>query len=189
MAPSVCYTDGVGESFALQACAEGPGSLTTAEAVAEGKAIIDCGATKSLGSAHALEQVMRLSNNGQSAVDVSNRPVFGFGNSSEDRCVSTIHLKIQADGRPGLLQVHALDKGTAPILLSVSSLKALGAIKISPRNHVNPQQLLTLEESRAGHFLLPLVGDLLEKAVTTRKPIPKLSSFAGDSVGCSGPLE
>ena len=194
MAPFVCYTDGVGESFALQACAEESGSLTTAEAVAAGKAIIDCGATKSLGSVHALEQVMRLSSNGKSAVDVSNRPVFGFGNSSEDRCVSTVHLKIRADGRPGLLQVHALDKGTAPILLSVSSLKALGVIIDFSEGsmvlrHVNPHQLLSLEESRAGHFLLPLVGDLLEKAVTTRRPIPKLSSFAGDPAESSGSPE
>ena len=119
MAPFVRYTDGVGEEKMMQAhlgIAEAP---TTAEAVAEGKAIIDCGATKSLGSAHALEQVMRLSNNGVSTVDTSNQPVFGFGNSSEDRCLSTLHLNLKAGGRPGLLKVHALDKGCPSVTFGV----------------------------------------------------------------------
>ena len=182
MAPFVCYTDGVGEEQLMQAhlgIAEAP---TTAEVVAAGKAIIDCGATKSLGSVQALEQVMRLSSNGVSAVDTSNQPVFGFGNSSEDRCLSTVLLNLKAGGRPGLLKVHALDKGSAPVLLSVSTLRSLGAIidfaagKMVLRA-VDAQKLIALEQSKAGHLLLPLVGDILDNSIPTLRPVPSLNDF------------
>ena len=78
--------------------------------------------------------------------------------------------------------MHALDKGTAPVLLSVATLKALGAIvdfgaSTMVLRQVDPQRLLTLEQSRAGHLLLPLVGDILDKAVPTQGPIPPLSQF------------
>ena len=49
-----------------------------------GKAVVDCGVTKSLGSVQALERIMALSKNGISEADTNNRPTFGFGNSSED---------------------------------------------------------------------------------------------------------
>ena len=177
MAPFVCYTDGVGEGMAMQVDPDPLEAPSTADAVAEGKAILDCGATKSLGSVYALEQVMRLSQNGVSQVDTNNRPVFGFGNSSEDKCVSTLHLNLQAG---------ALDKGTAPVLLSVATLKALGAIVAFGEStmvlrQVDPQRLLTLEQSRAGHLLLPLVGDILDKAVPMQDPIPPLSQFVAAS--------
>ena len=115
----------------------------------------------------------------------------GFGNSSEDRCVSTLHLNLKAGGRAGQLKVHALDKGTAPILFSVASLKALGAVidfseGTMVLRKVDPSSLLYLEHSRTGHLLLPLTGDLLEQAVATRVPVPSLSSFVqSPSVGSS----
>ena len=194
MAPFVCYTDGVGEERFSQAhlgVAEAP---TTAEAVAEGKAIIDCGATKSLGSVHALEQVMRLSQNGMSRVDTDNQPVFGFGNSSEDRCVSTLHLNLRAGGRPGTLRIHALDKGSAPVLLSVSTLRSLGAIVDFGENNmvlraIDPQKLIALEQSQAGHLLLPLIGDILDNAVPTCQPVPNLSSFVQNHAVASSSTE
>ena len=43
----------------LSAQALSANSTTTQEAVLQGKCVIDCGATKSLGSIHALEQVVR----------------------------------------------------------------------------------------------------------------------------------
>ncbi|CAE7511973.1 unnamed protein product, partial [Symbiodinium pilosum] len=123
--PCVCFTCGPSLEQALQSGQMPETSMTTSEALNMGKAIIDCGATKSLGSVYALEKVMQLSANGVNHVDVNDKPVFGFGNSSEDRCVSTLHLNLQAGGRPGQLKIHALDKGSAPILFSVASLKAL----------------------------------------------------------------
>ena len=61
-------------------------------------------------------------------LDLANKPTFGFGNSSKNQCVSTASLEVQADGRPGQVQVHALDAGAGPVLFSIESLRALGAI-------------------------------------------------------------
>ncbi|CAE7735180.1 RE1, partial [Symbiodinium sp. CCMP2456] len=116
MAPFICFAqDEVEAAWATQ---EAQANLvTTAEAVSSGKAVIDCGATKSLGSVEALEHMMRLSQHGVDAIDTGDAPVFGFGNSSEDRCVSTLHLRLAAGGRPGVIRIHALDKGSAPVLM------------------------------------------------------------------------
>ena len=54
-----------------------PEKPTTSDAVAAGKAVIDCGATKSIGSVRALEQVMKLSKHGIKKVDTQDRPLFG----------------------------------------------------------------------------------------------------------------
>ena len=137
---------------------------------------------------------MRLSNNGVSTVDTSNQPVFGFGNSSEDRCLSTAHLNLKAGGRPGLLKAHALDKGSAPVLLSVSTLRSLGAIidfeasKMVLRA-VDAQKLIALEQSKAGHLLLPLVGDILDNSTQTLRPAPSLNDFVQSEVASRSPDE
>ena len=207
MAPFVCYVDSapfqehgtlafhqdipesdaqLAPELALQT-GEGNTDLpTTAEAVESGKAIVDCGATTSLGSVFALERVMQLSSNGVSQVDVGERPVFGFGNSSEERCVSTLHLNLMAGGRPGQIKVHALDKGSAPILFSVASLKAFGAIRdfaegAMVMRKVDDRKLVQLEQSRAGHLLIPLTGDILKNAISTPVPAPALSNFVQTS--------
>ena len=65
---------------------------------------------------------------GVSEVDLEDRPTFGFGNSSRNQCVSTAALKVSADGREGLLRVHALDQGEGPLLFSIHTLRALGAV-------------------------------------------------------------
>ena len=71
---------------------------------------------------HGMDRVM--------AVDTSKRPVFGFGNSSTDRCMSTGKIGLTASGAPvgasGTLKVPTLDRGTGPILLSVESPAAAG---------------------------------------------------------------
>ena len=55
-------------------------------------------------------------------------PTFGFGNSSRNQCISTAKVQIQAGDKKGILQVHALEEGQGPVLLSISTLRALGAI-------------------------------------------------------------
>ena len=182
MAPFICYAQerSVGEeAWSAQMPASKP---STSDAVAAGKAVIDCGATKSIGSVQALEQLMRLSPMGVSQVDTVDRPIFGFGNSSEDRCISTLHLNVQAGEKPGIMKIHALNRGSGPILLSVATLKALGATidfgeSTMVLKKVDSSKLLALEESQTGHLLLPLVQDILSGAQRTGKPIPSLSSY------------
>eukprot|EP00439_Symbiodinium_sp_Y106_P023334 s1786_g2.t2 len=93
--------------------------ITTSEAVAQGKAILDCGATRSIGSVHAIERLMEMNirakgNSGVVSVDTTNRPVFSFGNSSMNQCASTVRMGITAGKRHGAVQIHALDHGTGP---------------------------------------------------------------------------
>ncbi|CAE7550693.1 unnamed protein product, partial [Symbiodinium pilosum] len=169
MAPFICFAQEESMGEEAWAAHRGQDRVTTSEAVATRKAVIDCGATKSIGSVQALERLMQLSQHGVSQVDTADRPVFGFGNNSEDRCISTLHVKIRAAEKPGVMKIHALDQGAGPILLSVSTLKALGAMidfaeGTMVLRHVSNQRLLFLEESQTGHLLLPLVDDLLAGA-------------------------
>ncbi|CAE7675497.1 GIP [Symbiodinium sp. CCMP2592] len=113
--------------------------ISTADAVSQGKAVIDGGATKTLASINAMERIMQLNNlksghSGLISVDTTERPVFGFGNGSEDRCSSTVQLRICADKKPGEVKVHCLDRGTGPMLLSIDTLRKLKAVAILALN-------------------------------------------------------
>ena len=93
--------------------------LSTHEAMNRGMAILDGGATKTLGSVHAVEQLTLLNqknhgSDGIKRIDNTLRPTFGFGNSSSDKCMSTAWLRVQAGGRDGELKVHTLDRGSSP---------------------------------------------------------------------------
>ncbi|OLQ08346.1 Retrovirus-related Pol polyprotein from transposon TNT 1-94 [Symbiodinium microadriaticum] len=121
------------DSFYVETTRALSASPSTSDAVQQGKAVIDSGATRSIGSVQALERIMMLNYQrcGEARVsDVNHddRPVFGFGNSSSDHCVSTVTLRISAGGKPGAFNVHALDKGCGPVLMSIEALRALGAI-------------------------------------------------------------
>lgn len=61
--------------------------LSTADVVRQGKAVIDGGATQSIGSVHALSQILELNEkkrgtDGLKNLDMSDRPSFGFGKIS-----------------------------------------------------------------------------------------------------------
>ena len=80
-------------------------------------------------------------------LDMSDRPSFGFGNSSRDRCASTASLSVPMAGKESVLKVHALDRGEAPVLLSVHSLRKLGAVidfeaDLAVFRHVSDQHIL-----------------------------------------------
>ena len=129
-APFVCFSDMDGSSESAMTLES---DITTRDAVMQGKAVIDGGATKTLGSVTALQYIMDLNkakvgDTGINDLDLSDRPVFGFGNSSRDQCISTAKLSIQADQKPGNLKIHALDRGEGPVLFSIEALRSLGAV-------------------------------------------------------------
>ncbi|CAE7224831.1 RE1 [Symbiodinium sp. KB8] len=95
-----------------------------------GWCVVDGGATKTLGSVQAVQRVLdcNQAEEGRTkllGVDTQRQPTFSFGNSSENRCVSTVEVGIKAGAKNGRLTIHALDQGSGPILLSVASLRAL----------------------------------------------------------------
>ena len=120
--------------------------------------------------------------NGIESIDLQDRPVFGFGNSNKEQCISTAQVSVQADGRAGHLRVHALDKGEGPILFSVESPRALGAVcdfeaDLICFRKLNDRKVIQLERSEAGHQLLPLVGDWYEHARATEQAVPSLKAM------------
>ena len=108
---------------------------------------------------------------------MNDRPIFGFGNSSRNQCASTAQLEVPLDGRMSTLKVHALDEGSAPILLSIDSLRKLGAVidfgsDRAVLRAVDPRKLIRLERTAAGHQVFPLTEDALARALTMEQPLP-----------------
>lgn len=161
--------------------------LTTAQIVEAGMAVIDGGATRSIGSTYALNRVLELNEakrgtDGLKDVDMQDRPSLGFGNSSRDQRVSTASLAVPWNGVDGALRVHALDKGTSPILLSIHSLRKLGAVidfgsDCAVFRQVDPKKLIKLEQPAAGHQVIPLTEDAFRGAIELSDPAPSFSDL------------
>ena len=151
MAPFVCYAQS-----SEAALAAGP---TTQEAVAAGCCVVDGGATKTLGSVTALEKIFQrnIEKHGENrvkSVDLSDRPVFGFGNSSEGQCVPTINLGVKAN-QDGSITVHALDEGEGPVLFSIDALRRLDALidfrrDLAVFRELDPCKVISLKRSQTG---------------------------------------
>ena len=161
--------------------------LTTADVVRQGKAVIDGGATQSIGSVHALSQILELNekkrgSDGLANLDMTDRPSFGFGNSSRDRCASTASLSVPMAGKESVLKVHALDCGEAPVLLSVHSLRKLGAIidfeaDLAVFRNISDRHIIRLERTTAGHQVFPLTDDAFEQSTEVAQQVPSLKAY------------
>lgn len=161
--------------------------VSTEEAIAQGKAVIDGGATKTMGSLHALESLTQANqqtaqDHGVCKVDTDDRPVFGFGNSQKSRCMSTCTMKIPCETQPVRMKIHVLEQGRAPILLSVESLRRMGAIidysnDLAVFRHLNDRVVVPLERSQAGHQLLPLASDFLREGFSVDQPVQSLKQL------------
>ncbi|CAE7501028.1 unnamed protein product [Symbiodinium necroappetens] len=190
-APFVCFGDHGTVGFAsLEEAASaflGTEAMTTAEAVREGYAILDGGATRTLASVHAIECLMQQNQalHGDARihdVDVDNTPTFGFGNSSSDRCVSTVSVGLKADGKDGEITIHALNKGEGPILLSVATLRKLGAVldfenDLVVFRRLNGKKIIKVGRSATGHQTLSLKDDLYTNAQEATQEVPSLREF------------
>ena len=66
--------------------------------------------------------------------------------------MSTASLEVQADGKPGQVQVHALDAGAGPVLFSIESLRALGAIIDFSEDHGRLPQDQPVQDHQDGTF-------------------------------------
>ena len=96
--------------------------------------------------------------------------------------MSTAWLRVQAGGRDGELKVHTLDRGSSPILFSIETLRALGAIidfenDLAVFRHLDPKRIIELERSCTGHQLLPLCEDWYQKSTPAKAPVPSLQNF------------
>ena len=145
--------------------------------------IIDSGATSSLGSIDALEEVMRanLATHGDSKmeIDLNQRPVFKFGNGQKKTCLSTVHVGMAAGNKSGMIEVHVHDSPMQPVLVSRKALKALGAVIDFEEGtiiykRIDKTKVVQLKEAANGHLLMPLTGNLLIGAEDRSQPFESL---------------
>lgn len=163
---------------------DGGRAVTTEEAIRQGKAVIDGGATRTMGSLHAIECLTNRNrqnghDHGVHMINTEERPVFGFGNSQKSRCMSTCTMKIPCEAQPLNMKVHVLEQGQAPILLSVESLRRMGAIidyanDLAVFRKLDAKVVVPLERSQAGHQLLPLSEDFLRGGKRVEQSVPSL---------------
>lgn len=72
--------------------------------------------------------------------------------------MSRVSLEVQADGKPGQVQVHALDAGAGPVLFSIESLQALAAIidfseDMVVFRKINPSKIIKMDQDGTfGHW-------------------------------------
>ena len=139
-------------------------------------AVIDAGATETVGSLDAIEYVMetRASHFGQERVDidVKRRKRFKFGNAQEREAENYLLLPQVVNGRPTTLGVYTLDVPSVPILIGIKSLRRLGAIvdverpALIFRKNFEGIQIPLLRGSN-GHLLLDLCKDWCSESRST----------------------
>ncbi|CAE7032785.1 RE1 [Symbiodinium natans] len=140
-----------------------------------GKAVLDIGATATVGSLEALDALMKLkASRGEHEtlkVYPECRRRFRFGNGQTSQSLSYVEIPQRLDGKLIYLGLHTIDATNVPILLSVKTLKKLGAIIDVGRGlvifqAVNEAVAVRLEESPTGHLLLDLTQDWLSASVS-----------------------
>lgn len=166
---------GVDEPMAMasstETCSE-PAELgfSLHQIVHEGKAIIDGGATSSVGSVDALNRVLALQEANQFPcqvdVQVDDQPQFRFGNNGRTKCLSTTVLGVPLNEGSGSMKVHVHDIENQPVLLSVSALRSLKAVIDFEKDElvmkaVDPRRVIKLERTQSGHQLFPLASDIM----------------------------
>ena len=143
-------------------------AMSVAGQLHPGYAVIDSGATETVGSLEAIEAVvsMRRSRYGMESVRVfpEAKRSFRFGNAQQETATSYVEVPQTLAGRPVSLGVFALDVPRIPILLSIRTLRKLGAeINFQRRTivfqAVDPGVTIGVQESASGHLLLDLVHD------------------------------
>ena len=133
-----------------------------------GKAVLDIGATATVGSLQAIEFI------GESEtlrVFPGCQRQFRFGNGHVSSSLSYVELPQRLDGHLIHLGIHTIDAEGVPVLLSIKTLKKLGAIIDVARRlvifqSVNARVAVRLQESPSGHLLLDLCSDWMSGAVS-----------------------
>ena len=89
---------------------------------------------------------------------------------------------VQANGVPGELKIHTLDHGHSPILMSVETLRALGAIidfssDLAVFRNLDSKRVVQLARGKSGHQLLPLTDDWMANSHAVAQAVPGLATY------------
>ena len=172
------------DSEAMSAMSQG--KMTTQQAMKAGYGVLDPGATRTMGSIEALEHARSIhmqqhQQDNITSVNTEERPTFGFADSKTARCSSTVLMQMRVAEQNMKLRVHALDKGSVPVLFSIDSLRRMGAIVDYSRDEavfvrVNPSKRVKLQTTMTGHQILPLTRDFMQGAADLQAPIFQLGA-------------
>ena len=132
-----------------------------------GHAILDSGATDSIGSLEALQQLMdiRFAKFGHKDVHVyEQNKKFRFGNGQTQRAESFVEIPQFVGGKPVHLGIHTLDAPGVPLLISIQTLTKLEAVvdfghDVMRLHGVDEESWIPLVRGRNGHLLLDLTKD------------------------------
>ena len=115
-----------------------------------------------------MEKIRELAwlRHGKDSVDVmpGKTPSFKFGNHGRVVCAATTQVQVLLDGTSGLINVAVHDVPGQPLLLSIRSLRCLGAVISYAKDEmimtkVNPSKVLKLERAESGHQLFSMIDD------------------------------
>ena len=138
-----------------------------------GYAVLDSGATESVGSLEAIQAVMhrRRELYGVETVKICPNPrkTFRFGDGEQLSAMSYVELPQKLHRREISFSVYSLDVPRVPILMSIRTLKKLGAIvdfgeRTVCFHKVDQSIVIPLTETRSGHLLIDLTKDWLNAA-------------------------
>jgi hypothetical protein len=157
------------------------------EQMKAGKALLDCGATHSIGSLEALDLLAQanLEKHGDPRVDVStnHRPWYQFGDGERKQCVTQSVFGVHAREAKGKCPINGLDVPGIPILVAIEALARMGAVvdfecNVGCFKNIDPTTIVKFEKQPPGHLYMSLVDDLLEQETTDPKDVEKLVPFA-----------
>ena len=152
----------------------------------DGFAVLDSGATETVGSLPALESLMcaRFAVSGRSEkVIVTDTPPkrFKFGNGEHNFSSSHILLPLTLGEYEIPMGVFTLDVQGVPLLIGIKTLRRLQAVldchhDVLVLGAVDPSRGVKLRRSPSGHLLLDLRQDLLIQSFSLTQPRGGLSS-------------
>ena len=163
-------------------------ALMTRRITESGKAVVDCGATESIGGVTAIERLVELrkaaDRNARVTVDTSDRPWYGFGNGASEQVLSRVSVDVNLGGVSGEFQVHALDKDNVPILASIATLRKLKAVIDFETGRaifkeLDDRKVIQLERAETGHLLLDLVHGFSGKTASESEADKQLRNLSG----------
>eukprot|EP00959_Pyramimonas_sp_CCMP1952_P190634 3987150-Pyramimonas_sp.AAC.1 len=126
-------------------------------------------------------------------VDLTDRPVYKFGNGEVKRVLCRVKFKLQVKGVYVSFLVHAVDAPGIPILVSIETLRQLGAVidfeaGIGVFKSIDPHRMISFQRSRTGHLLIDLACDLLGDVGVTDRPGDCILSRGVASLSSQAPL-
>ncbi|CAE7706187.1 GIP [Symbiodinium sp. CCMP2456] len=152
----------------------------------DGYAVLDSGATETVGSLPALEALMvarfAITGSPEQVMVTNEAPKrFKFGNGAQDMSSSHILLPVTLGQQQVPMGIFTLDVVGVPLLIGIKTLRRLCSVLDCHRGvlvmgAVDPHRGIKLMRSGTGHLLLDLRQDLMVHSFSLLDPYQKVSS-------------